>query len=88
MNEACPSQRHESAYPRSELFERRRWRMDDRAAVSFPIHARFYSLHAPLFAALGAAANCNPPNSLQQPSNPPVPAPISDSRLKAESVLR
>ena len=39
MNEACLSQRHESAYPRSELFERRRRRMDDRAAVSSPIHA-------------------------------------------------
>ena len=46
MNEACPSQRHESAYPRSELFERRRRRMDDRAAVSSPIHARFYFLPA------------------------------------------
>ena len=46
MNEACPSQRHESAYPRSELFERRRRRMDDRAAVSSLIHARFYFLSA------------------------------------------
>ena len=43
MNEACSSQRHESAYPRSEMFERRRRRREDRAAVSFPIHAKFYS---------------------------------------------
>ena len=34
MNDACPSQRYKSAYPRSELFERRRRRMDDRAAVA------------------------------------------------------
>ena len=47
MNEACPAQRHESACARSELFERRRRRMDDRAAVSFPIHARFHSFQLP-----------------------------------------
>ena len=47
MNEACPSQRYETAYPRSELFERRRRRMDDLTAVSFPIHARFYSFQLP-----------------------------------------
>ena len=47
MNDACPAQRHEAAYPRSNLFERRRRRMDDRAAVSFPVHARFYSFQLP-----------------------------------------
>ena len=43
MNEACPAQQYETAYTRSELFERRRRRMDDRAAVSSPVGARFYS---------------------------------------------
>ena len=47
MNDACPSQRHESACPRSDLFERRRRRMDDYAVVSSPVHARFYSFHLP-----------------------------------------
>ena len=47
MNEACPAQQHETAYARSELFERRRRRMDDRAAVSFPVHARFHSFQLP-----------------------------------------
>ena len=47
MNEACPAQQHETACARSDLFERRRRRMDDRAAVSFPIHARFHSFQLP-----------------------------------------
>ena len=47
MNEACPAQRYESACPRSDRFERRRRRMEDRAAVSFPIHARFHSFLLP-----------------------------------------
>ena len=47
MNEACPAQQYETACPRSELFERRRRRMDDRAAVSFSIHARFHSFLLP-----------------------------------------
>ena len=47
MNEACPSQRYETAYPRSELFERRRRRMDDLTAVSFSIGAKFYSFQLP-----------------------------------------
>ena len=47
MNDACPAQRYESACARSDLFERRRRRMDDRAAVSFPIGARFYSFLLP-----------------------------------------
>ena len=46
MNEACPAQQYETACARSGLFERRR-RMEDRAAVSFPIHARFHSLLLP-----------------------------------------
>ena len=45
MNEACPAQQYETAYARPELFERRR--MDDRAAVSFSIHARFHSFLLP-----------------------------------------
>ena len=47
MNEACPAQQYETAYARPELFERRRRWMEDRAAVSFPIHARFHSLLLP-----------------------------------------
>ena len=47
MNEACPVQRYEAAYPRSELFERRHRRMNSWAAVPFPIHAKFYSFHLP-----------------------------------------
>ena len=53
MNEACPAQQHETAYARPELFERRRRRMDDRAAVSFPIHARFHSFLLPSSPRLG-----------------------------------
>ena len=47
MNEACPAQQYETACARSELFEHRRRRMEDRTAVSFPIHARFYSFQLP-----------------------------------------
>ena len=47
MHEACPAQQHETSCARSELFERRRRRMEDRTAVSFPIHARFYSFQLP-----------------------------------------
>ena len=53
MNDACPSQRYESAYPRLDLFERRRRRMEDRTAVSFPDHARFYSFQLPSSPRLG-----------------------------------
>ena len=53
MNEACPAQQYETACPRSELFERRRRWMDDRAAVSFPIGARFYSFQLPSSSRLG-----------------------------------
>ena len=47
MNEACPAQQHETACPRSDLFERRRQRMENRTAVSFPVGARFYSFLLP-----------------------------------------
>ena len=47
MNEACPAQQHETACARSDLFERRRRRMEDRGAVSSPVHARFYSFQPP-----------------------------------------
>ena len=47
MNDACPAQQHEAACARPELFERRRRRMEDRAAVSSPVHARFYSFQLP-----------------------------------------
>ena len=43
MHEACPAQQHETSCARSELFERRRRRMEDRTAVSSPVHARFHS---------------------------------------------
>ena len=52
MNDACPAQQHETAYARSELFERRHRRMNSCAAVPFPIGARFHSFQLPLFAAL------------------------------------
>ena len=47
MNEACPAQQYETPCAPSELFERRRRRMEDRAAVSFPVGARLYSFHLP-----------------------------------------
>ena len=47
VNEACPSQRYQTACTPSELFEHRRRRMDDRAAVSSPVHAKFHSFQPP-----------------------------------------
>ena len=88
MNDACPSQRYETACARPELFERFHRRMDGRAVVPFPIHARFHSFQI----------TCSPRRARQQSaiyltsltnqsSNPPVPALISESRLVAQSVL-
>ena len=47
MNDACPAQQHEAACAQTELFERRHRRMDNRTAVSSPIHAKFYSFQLP-----------------------------------------
>ena len=87
MNEVCPAQQYETACPRSELFERRRRRMEDRAAVSFPIHARFYSFQLPSSSRQARRQSAIYLTPHPYPSVPPVPASISDSQLKAESVL-
>ena len=56
MNDAYPAQRYETACARPELFERFHRRMDGRAVVPFPIHARFYSFQLP----------CSPRRARQQ----------------------
>ena len=73
MNDACPSQRHESAYPRSNLFERRRRRMDDCASVTFPIQASFYFFKLPSLWHRSPAASSGWPNwAAPVPTNPPT----------------
>ena len=89
MNDAGPSQRHETACARPELFERFHRRMDDRTAVSSPIHARFHSFQLPSSPRRARQQSAICLTSITNQSlNPPIPALISESRLVAQSVLR